>query len=90
MLARLLVQKLFGSQQMPACRPGMCGTARDELVAKVLRCRVTVTEGALELCSDFVVEKGGTYARARRSQRRELLRAARLRTLEQGVRNHGP
>jgi hypothetical protein len=88
-LARLLVQKLFGSQQMPACRPGMCGTARDELVAKVLRRRVTVTEGAIELCSEFVVEKGG-YARARRSQRRELLRAARLRTLEQGVRNHGP
>jgi len=55
-LARLLVEKRLGLEEVSARCPCMGGPARDELVTKVLRSDPAVAERSLELGRDLVVQ----------------------------------
>jgi hypothetical protein len=55
-LARLLVEKRLGLEEVSARSPCMGRSARDELVAKVLRGDLAVPERSLEFGRDLVVQ----------------------------------
>jgi len=56
MFARLFEHALLRAREVAVCRPAMCGSSRDLLVAEVRRCAATVLRSEIELFRNFVVQ----------------------------------